>query len=355
MQAVGIFLCSVNRNSRRFYGLADTGTIGPDSGNPKGDLMSQYIAVEGVIGVGKTTLARYFKETTGGALILERFDENPFLSDFYADRDKFAFQTQIFFLLSRYRQQQEMRNIPRPIVTDYIFAKDHLFAKLNLQGDEFDTYLGVYKALAEKVFKPDLVVYLRADTSTLMNRIALRDRPYERNMDEQYIEALRVAYEDFFDDYRHTPLLVLDTDDIDIVTNLDQRQAMIDQIQGKLLEEPVGELELFDPAIMPLEESRRQLPDFQQFHRFLDQEKGFSEDLLLNTVALQEEVGELSKAILNHWKGLQLGNPNQSIADIGDELADIMAYLLKLANYTGIDLEAAYLEKMEINRRRTWK
>lgn len=317
--------------------------------------MSHYVAVEGVIGVGKTTLARYLKETTGGTLILERFDENPFLSDFYADRDKYAFQTQIFFLLSRYRQQQEMRNIPRPVVTDYIFARDHLFARLNMHGDEFATYLGVYKALADKVSKPDLVVYLRADTPALMNRIALRDRPYERNMDERYIEQLRATYEDFFEDYRQTPLLVIDTNDIDIVSNLTQREALIKQIQNKLLEEPMIEVELFNPAVMPLEESRRQLPDFQQFHRFLDQEKGFSEDLLLNTVALQEEVGELSKAILNHWKGLQHGNPNRAIDHIRDELADIMAYLLKLANYTGIDLEAAYIEKMEINRRRTWE
>lgn len=314
--------------------------------------MNSYIAIEGVIGVGKTTLARYLRDMMNATLILERFDENPFLSDFYGDRDKFAFQTQIFFLLSRYQQQQEMRRVPRPLVTDYIFAKDYLFARLNLRGDEFHTYEGVYKALAEKIQLPDLVVYLRASTSTLMNRIRLRDRPYERDMDEAYIDNLRQAYESYFASYTRTPLLVVDADNVDFVVNDDQRETLVNQIITRAVEAPQVQQEDFDPALQPLKESRRQLPDFQQFHRFLDQEKGFSANILLNMVLLQEEVGELAKAVTNHWKGLESSDPTRGLRDVRDELADVMAYLLKLANYMGIDLEAAYMEKMEINRQR---
>ncbi len=178
-----------------------------------------YIAIEGVIGVGKTTLVRLLHAHFQAEQLLEAFDKNPFLSDFYADRARYAFQTQIFFLLSRYRQQQVIPDIlvRSALLSDYCFAKDKLFAHLNITGDELVMYGRLYEALAEKIRQPDLMVYLRAETDTLMARIAMRDRPYERQMDRAYIAALRGRYEEFFAGYTETPLLVIDTDEVDFV------------------------------------------------------------------------------------------------------------------------------------------
>lgn len=181
-----------------------------------------YIAIEGVIGVGKTTLARLLQPTFNAELLLEVFEENPFLSSFYADRARYAFQTQIFFLLSRYHQQR--RAVPqilatgRNLISDYTFAKDALFARINLSGDELEMYYRVHEALAEKIERPDLIVYLRADTDVLMQRIALRDRPYERNMEREYIDLLNRAYEEFFaQPYDDTPVLTIDTNNLNFV------------------------------------------------------------------------------------------------------------------------------------------
>jgi deoxyguanosine kinase len=156
-----------------------------------------YIAIEGVIGVGKTTLARLLQPAFQSALLLEVFEENPFLSDFYSDRQRYAFQTQVFFLLSRYQQQrravQEALANGKNLISDYSFEKDALFASINLQGDELAMYDRVHEALAEKIPLPDLIVYLRASTDVLMQRIASRDRPYERNMERAYIEQLNIG------------------------------------------------------------------------------------------------------------------------------------------------------------------
>jgi len=155
-----------------------------------------YLAIEGVIGVGKTTLARLLQPTFGGELLLEAFEENPFLSDFYADRKRYAFQTQIFFLLSRYRQQREAAPaaISRGnLIADYTFEKDAIFARLNLESDELDTYFKLHQALAERIPPPDLILFLRVDTPIAMRRIATRDRAYERLMDPAYIEDLNRA------------------------------------------------------------------------------------------------------------------------------------------------------------------
>ncbi len=195
-----------------------------------------YIVIEGVIGVGKTTLARLLQPRFHASLVLEAFEENPFLSDFYADRARYAFQTQIFFLLSRYRQQQatQLQAAQGSVIADYCFEKDRLFAHLNLTGDELAMYERLYEALAEKIRQPDLMVYLRADTDTLMARIAMRDRPYERGMDRGYIEALRVAYERFFQNYTAAPLLVLDASQLDFVRHPGDLDTIEAQIRAAL-------------------------------------------------------------------------------------------------------------------------
>jgi deoxyguanosine kinase len=191
-----------------------------------------FLAIEGVIGVGKTTLARLLQPRFEAGLLLEAFEENPFLSDFYTDRARYAFQTQMFFLLSRYRQQQVAPTLlaRTPLIGDYTFAKDSLFAQMNLEGDELDVYRQLYTVLADRTPVPDLVVYLRASTDLLMFRIAMRDRAYERQMDRDYIDALRQAYERHFSDYTETPLLVIDVDGLDYV----QDPSALASIEGQV-------------------------------------------------------------------------------------------------------------------------
>jgi len=195
-----------------------------------------YIAIEGVIGVGKTTLARRLQPIFDSGLLLEVFEENPFLSDFYSDRARYAFQTQIFFLLSRYHQQRrtvnELLAQSDQLVADYTFEKDALFAQINLHGDELEMYYRVHEALAEKIVPPELVVYLRAETDTLMQRIAQRDRHYERNMERAYIEELNQAYENFFSDRqsRRSPVLAIDTNQLDYV----RREADLEWVAERI-------------------------------------------------------------------------------------------------------------------------
>jgi deoxyguanosine kinase len=198
-----------------------------------------YIAIEGVIGVGKTTLARMLQPRFEAELQLEVFEENPFLASFYDDRARYAFQTQIFFLLSRYHQQRKaVRDTVgngRNLLTDYTFTKDSLFARINLEGDELEMYQRVHEALGEKVTVPDLVVYLRADTTVLMQRIAMRDRPYERNMQSEYIEMLNQAYDEFFG--RKGPagrVLVIECNDLDFVVHEEHLDLIEGRIRGAL-------------------------------------------------------------------------------------------------------------------------
>jgi deoxyguanosine kinase len=199
-----------------------------------------YIAIEGVIGVGKTTLARRLQPIFESGLLLEVFEENPFLSDFYADRARYAFQTQIFFLLSRYHQQRrtvsELLTQSTNVIADYTFEKDALFAQINLRGDELEMYYRVHEALAEKIVPPELIVYLKADTDALMQRISQRDRPYERNMERSYIEELNQAYEGFFADHqsRRSPVLVIDTNHLDYVRKLDDLEWVAERIRQTL-------------------------------------------------------------------------------------------------------------------------
>ncbi len=198
-----------------------------------------YIAIEGVIGVGKTTLARLLQPAFNAEILLEVFEENPFLSDFYSDRERYAFQTQIFFLLSRYHQQR--RTVPDMISTgknlfaDYTFAKDSLFARINLKGDELDMYYKVHEALAEKIEKPDLLVYLQATTDTLMQRITLRDRSYERQMERSYIHELNLAYDDFFaKPFDHTPVLIIDSNNLNVIQNAEHLKQIENRIRQSL-------------------------------------------------------------------------------------------------------------------------
>ena len=198
-----------------------------------------YIAIEGVIGVGKTTLARLLQPSFKAQLLLEVFEENPFLSDFYADRERYAFQTQIFFLLSRYHQQKgaapRALDSDSPLISDYTFKKDALFARINLGGDELEMYYRVHAALAEKIPVPSLVVYLRAHTDVLMQRISLRDRPYERNMERAYINQLNHAYEEAFGDRQSgAAVLAIDTNQLDFVRNADDLKWVENRIRQTL-------------------------------------------------------------------------------------------------------------------------
>jgi deoxyadenosine/deoxycytidine kinase/NTP pyrophosphatase (non-canonical NTP hydrolase) len=333
-----------------------------------------YIAIEGAIGVGKTTLARFLGEGLSAELLLEVFEENPFLSDFYADRARYAFQTQIFFLLSRYRQQHSVIADTinhRPLVSDYLFAKDWLFAHLNLAGDELAMYERVHAILGEQIPAPALVVYLKASTDTLMERIAFRDRSYERQMARSYLDDLRLAYDRFFADYAESPVLVLDTDGLDVVRNPETRAEVVAKVKSALrLENYQLSLPTLDDREMPPAAgtgSGRRLGDFQRFHRALDREKGFIADLFFNYICLTEEVGELGRVLKHTWRQQdqllpQVGNRREAHdraldaakADLQAELADALAYLLKIANDAGIDLELAYLRKMGENWQRSW-
>src|SRR5512141_1037513 len=200
---------------------------------------SMYIAIEGVIGVGKTTLVRLLRPVFEAEILLEIFEENPFLSDFYSDRERYAFQTQIFFLLSRYHQQRrtvkDMLATGKNLLADYTFAKDALFARINLKGDELDMYYKVHEALAEKIEKPDLLVYLQASTDTLMQRIAMRDRTYERQMERSYIHELNLAYDEFFSKpFDHTPVLTIDTNHLNIIQNSEHLRWIENRIRQSL-------------------------------------------------------------------------------------------------------------------------
>lgn len=327
--------------------------------------MHPYIALEGAIGVGKTTLARILAEALGAERLLEVFEENPFLSDFYADRARYAFQTQIFFLLSRYRQQHRViaDSLHRgPLVSDYLFAKDWLFAHLNLAGDELAMYERVHAILGEQIPTPTLVIYLRASTDTLMQRIAFRDRSYERQMDRAYIDALRGAYDRFFGDYTAAPVLNLDTDDLDIVHDAAARNTVVTQVKNALRAEafqlPLPDLGETAAATGKLDQGRR-LPDFQRLHRALDRESGLRADLFFDFICLTDEVGALGRALRDAWAQqeqliAQVGNRQEAHdraldlvrRDVQAQLADTLARLLKLANDAGVDLEAAYLRRL---------
>ncbi|MEJ2051419.1 MAG: deoxynucleoside kinase [Calditrichota bacterium] len=181
-----------------------------------------YIAIEGVIGAGKTSLAHLLEQRMGGRIVLEEFEENPFLEDFYLDPEHYAFQTQIFFLLSRYRQQEQIMQydlFEHRIIADYMFVKDRIFATLNLNEKEMTLYNMLARILEKRIIKPDLAIYLKATTKKLMQNIRKRGRSYEKQIKEDYIEALNNLYEEFFWNYSATPLLIINSENLDFVNN----------------------------------------------------------------------------------------------------------------------------------------
>ena len=193
-----------------------------------------HIAIEGTIGVGKTSLAGILGDRLEAKLILEEFEENPFLVEFYKDSDRFAFQTQLFFLLSRYRQQQQLQQtdlFTKTLISDYMFVKDRLFAALNLDDKEMSLYNAVARILEKNVASPDMVIFLQSDTDRLMQNIKLRGREYEKLIDWKYIDALNQMYNEYFFRYDDSPLLIINTNDIDFVNNKDDLEEIIEFIR----------------------------------------------------------------------------------------------------------------------------
>lgn len=192
-----------------------------------------YIVVEGVIGVGKTALTRLLGEQFRVPTFFERFEENPFLSNFYSNREQYAFQTEVFFLLNRYRQQQAVVKTSLSngdLVGDYLFAKTRLFAGLNLRDAELDLFDQIYEALSNQVPTPTLVVYLSASVPTLMARIYQRDRSFERSMERSYIADLARLYDSFFQSYTGAPVLTINTDNLDFVRTPSDNDKVVARI-----------------------------------------------------------------------------------------------------------------------------
>ena len=194
-----------------------------------------YIAIEGVIGVGKTTLAKIIAERLGAQVQTEEVEQNPFLERFYDDMRGYAFQTQMFFLLSRYRQQVELTQaslFAQKVVSDYIFAKDRIFAYINLNDDELMLYERLVKILEKDIARPDMVVYLQASTEVLMERIARRGRSFEKDMPRDYIATLNRAYNHFFFHYEETPLVIVNTDSLDLPGSQEHIERLIEAINS---------------------------------------------------------------------------------------------------------------------------
>ena len=190
----------------------------------------RYIVVEGPIGVGKTSLVERLAERLGGRKLLEVAADNPFLAGFYKDGRRYAFQTQMWFLLNRFRQQQELAQwdlFRQTLVADYLFAKDKIFAYLTLEDHELTLYERIHALLQVQVPTPDLIIFLQANTDALLQRIGIRGKPYEREIRREYLDELNAAYTHFFFHYAASPLLVVNTSDIDFVNRPDDFEDLV--------------------------------------------------------------------------------------------------------------------------------
>ena len=193
-----------------------------------------HIAIEGNIGVGKSSMAKILGVRLEAKLILEEFEQNPFLVDFYNHPEQYAFQTQLFFLLSRYRQQLELHQLDlfnKTLITDYMFVKDRLFAALNLNDKELSLYNSVANILAKNITVPDMVIFLQADTDHLLQNIKTRGREYEKTIDWKYIDTLNQIYNEYFFQYDQSPLLIINTNEIDFVNDRDDLEEIIQFIR----------------------------------------------------------------------------------------------------------------------------
>ncbi len=199
----------------------------------------KYFAIEGVIGAGKTSLAGMLSHWYGAHLVLEEFENNPFLEDFYKDPRRYAFQTQIFFLLSRFRQQEQLRQydlFQERIISDYMFQKDRIFALTNLNAAEMKLYDGLARVMEQQIAVPDFAVYLKTSTARLMDNIRKRNRSMESGMNPDYIARLNTLYDDYFSGYTQTPLVVIHMDELDFVNNDDDFQFILGQIARQVKE-----------------------------------------------------------------------------------------------------------------------
>ena len=196
----------------------------------------RYLAIEGPIGVGKTSLTHMLAKHFNARTLLEEFEDNPFLREFYRDKERVAFQTEVYFLLARYKQQEatirQQDLFSRALVSDYLFEKTRIFAYMNLSEAELQLYEKIYELLKPRLVKPDLVVYLQARPDILVRRLRKRGRDFEATIQVDYLESLMRAYNNFFFHYDETPALILDTSDIDFVNNPKDFQAVVDLIHA---------------------------------------------------------------------------------------------------------------------------
>ncbi len=207
----------------------------------------KYIAIEGVIGAGKTSLAKLLAHKLNAKIILEEFESNPFLGGFYDNPEKYAFQTQMFFLINRFKQQEELIQedlFSNFLVSDYIFSKDKIFAYLNLSGDELKLYESIYPLLERDLRKPDLVIYLQSSIDRLIYNIKKRSRKVESGITRSYIAKLNDAYNNYFFKYNNTPLLIVNSTEIDFVNNNNDFEELYRQI----FREDRGFMEYFNPS-----------------------------------------------------------------------------------------------------------
>lgn len=194
-----------------------------------------YIAIEGPIGVGKTSLARALAKELNARLVLEGVEDNPFLARFYENPDQYALPVQLYFLLTRYSQQRDLAQqdlFAQATVADYLFGKDRIFAALNLAPDELALYDNVYRLLDAQMPRPDLVVYIRANVEVLIERLRKRNRDFERHIGLKYLERVSAAFRDFFFYYDETPLLVVDTTELDFVEDSADLKDLIREIDN---------------------------------------------------------------------------------------------------------------------------